>query len=155
MRPKSIVRFQWSYLVFILASFGVMMLGWDAVTEELAVNPATAQLGLETMLGFVWGMTAISYAFSFLLLWLVAFKGSAVAKWIVVVFFVLFNLCSALWGIAAAAMSGEFGDIVTAPALLNLAVVAINAYAVWLLFQPDTREWFGESAGAAEEAPVE
>lgn len=145
MRPQSIVIFQWAYLAFILLSAIATYLTWDSAIAQSVADPRLAQT-LKPVFVIV---TVASYLISFLLLWLVAWKASAAAKWIVTLFFVI-SLLGVGWTISRGALSAE-------PAtLIGLGVLLLNAVAVVFLFRPDANRWFdGTGTSEAQAAPFE
>lgn len=136
MRPKSIVQFQWVYLAFLAASAIGMIVNWSEAVAQLEVNPGVEQIGLDTMITFTIVLSALSYAISLLLWWLAAWKRSEVAKWIITIFFVLFQVLGLLYGLAAVGFTPNL------TLLIAVVCLVLNAYAVWLLFQPDAIAWF-------------
>lgn len=138
MRPQSIVRFEQAYLASVLVGLINFAVTWtnkmEAVARDprFAGNPQMAQMGGTMMIGTV----VIGVLISLLLWYLVARRGSEVAKWILVVFLLL----SAI-GVAMAV--SQFAAIGALSAALTLLAFALNAFAVWQLFQPDAKAWMG------------
>ncbi|MFL9841766.1 hypothetical protein ABS767_12390 [Sphingomonas sp. ST-64] len=137
MRPKSIVRFEQAYLGSIIVWAIGLATGWGSRTQMIETNPAFAgnpqMLGLAqtVMIGFSLFMLAL-----WLLLWyFTARKASEVTKWIIVAFFAL-----SVVGLPFALMAYERAGLLATG--LTLLMFALNAYAVWMLFQPDARTWF-------------
>lgn len=142
-RPASIVRFEQFYLGHIVAGLvgsTIALFGSD--------NPALAQAN-ETvgpwLLPLMLGLGVLTQA----ALWFfISRKGAVVAKWVLVVLAVL-NLLGAaflLFGLVTG-FGAESRSLVGS--LFSLSASALLIAAVSMLFQPDTRAWFGETAPAA------
>ena len=132
MRPASIVRFERVVLLTIVLGFVTVALSWEASFAPVR------RLGFGE--GFFIAAQAVSIAIVLLLLWLIARKGSAIAKWIYVVLYA--------FAIVMAAIGIE--DLLrNPPAILILQLVqwALIVYSIWLLFQADTRAWFARGHG--------
>jgi chromate transport protein ChrA len=134
MRPASIVRFELVVLLTILIGLVTIALSWEAAFAPVR------RLGYGE--GFFIAVQAVSIAVVLLLLWLIGRKGSAIAKWIYVV---LFGISIALAAI------GIQDTLRNPPAILVLQLVqwALVVYSIWLLFRPDTRDWFGSRGDTA------
>lgn len=128
MRPASIVTFERVVLATIVIGFASLVLNWDAAAAPVR------RLGYGD--NFFIGAYAASLAILLLLLWLIARRGSAVAKWVYTV----------LYGISIAMALLAFRDnLRLPPAILVIQLVqwALIVFSIWLLFRPDTRSWFG------------
>lgn len=140
-RPASIVNFERAYLARIVLGVIGAALTWNVVVEQASMNPAVERFGpgfVPTILG---GGVVIGLAVSLLLWHFAARKASVVAKWIIVVFFAL-GLLSKVYSLASGAFPGGLTAIISAIDVL------LGAAAVWFLFQPDARAWFGETTAA-------
>ena len=138
-RPPSIVNFERCYRGGVLLGWIATALNWKHMQDKVAVQQTEAMVGAWYMPTIL----AISLLVNLLLWYFAARRGSKVAKWIIVVFFVL-----ACFGVAMNMARHDFP-----PGLAGVASVAafvINAIAVWLLFRPDAKAWFGEDAAASE-----
>jgi hypothetical protein len=134
MRPKSIVNFERVVLLSILIGIVSTWVNWDQMQAAMAqAQQGRAMLGAK----FAIGVQAVAIAIYLLLLWLIARKGSPVAKWIYVVF--------ALLGLGAAIVRFRTTVALGTPALL-LAIVQflLTLAALWLIFRPDSKAWFSE-----------
>lgn len=136
MRPQSIVWFERLYLISFVLGLVSTWQNWAARADMLRANEATANLGwlgpTATVIGLVIALT---------LLYLVARRANVIAKWIVVVF--------AAWGavLLAILLLGLVRG--TGESILLIVGVAQNLLylaAAVLLFRPDARAWFGETA---------
>lgn len=150
MRPQSIVRFELAYLGSIIVWAIGLAIGWKTRLAVLETNPAFAgnpqmlSLGQSVMIGFSLFLLCL-----WLLLWyFTARKASEVAKWILVAFFALSVLA-----LPFTLMGYERAGMLSVS--LNLVMFALNAFAVWMLFQPDARAWFAADANAADPAESE
>lgn len=146
MRPQSIVRFELAYLGSIIVWAIGLAVGWQTRMDVLESNPALAgnpqmvSLSQSVMIGVSLFMLCL-----WLLLWyFTARKASEVAKWILVAFFAL-----SVVALPFSLLSYERAGMLSVS--LNLVMFALNAFAVWMLFQPDARAWFGASDSAADE----
>lgn len=140
MRPQSIVWFERLYL----AAFALMVvntiLSWDANAAALAANGTARDIP-----GYQYWTTGIGLLIPPLLWFFIARRGSAVAKWILLVLVVI-----GLIGVGYIVTSGRatFG----LRGLLGYAAMALQVAAAAMLFRPDADAWFGK--GNARE-PVE
>lgn len=135
MRPRSIRYYELCYLGAVLASIVVTALTWGANGDTDQVKQIEAVLGSSFL--------PIFYVFVFtlsLVLWyFTARDPNRVAKWIVVIWFGL-SLLGWAAGLAVGNMPNDL------PGLLAVAGLVLNAVAIWFLFRPDARAWFGETA---------
>jgi hypothetical protein len=134
MRPNSIVTFERVFLIMIVLGLIGAVLRWDAVVAELRATGLAEGVGI--------AIYAFALAVSLLLLWLIARRGSSVARWIYVV------LCVAGFALAIPA----FGATLRLPLpelLMQIAQWLLAILSVWLLFRPDARAWFARSGDAA------
>jgi len=137
-QPKSIERFEQIFFLSLVVSLVMFVLNWDQSTAVAQQNPAAAAFVIPMVIGFA----IIGYGISILLWFLIARRGSEVAKWIYVVLFAL----GALGALAGVLMSGRPG--VPTPSVLvrvgQIVNLVLGVAAVWFLFQPDTRPWFNK-----------
>ena len=141
MQPESIRKFTLFYLGSLAVWLVTTFLQYDALLSEAEaqMGGANADLGNAAVV-----VSIAAWAAIMLLLWyLVARKGYAIAKWIVVLLF-LFNVF-AMFGIAAGGLS--------LPEIIVLVSFVLQAVAVFYLFRPDAKAWF--SGERAAEAPPE
>lgn len=134
MRPSSIVRFDRLYLASIAVGLVGNILEWPLTMARLAENPDTAAMG-STATVAAGGMIAAGILIALLLWFLIARRGSNVAKWILVVFTV-FAVGSLAIGFSTGAVILDAGGI------LRLVAVALQTAAVVFLFRPDAAVWF-------------
>jgi hypothetical protein len=134
-RPVSIRRFELCYLGSVLIGAANSAMTWKDVTSTVEAAQTRAMLGDWFMpLAMVFGFTI-----SLLLWYFTARAASLVAKWVLVVFFGL-----ALAGFLLTLATGSRPDGIAG--ILSVATLVLNAVAVWMLFRPDARAWFGETA---------
>jgi hypothetical protein len=97
----------------------------------------TAAAGMELGAGAVIATMAVGTAISLLLWFFVSRKASAIAKWIIVLIFVV-GLLSAVGVWAPGLFSGPWTGLKTVSAVM----VLLEAAAVYFLFRPDAKTWF-------------
>jgi hypothetical protein len=138
MRPESIRRFD----LFFLASLALLAVGFvisfDATVAT--VQAQTAAKGLQFGTGFTATIFALLLAIELVLWFLISRRGVSLAKWLLVLLLIvdLFGLPSLLTG-----------DL-SAPKMLSLLRIALEAVAIAFLFAADAKAWF---AGAPAEDP--
>lgn len=137
IRPKSIVWFERLYLGSWFVSVIALAANWTTMQAMIADKPETKKLGINVMMNMVIAGMGIGALITFLLWYFAARQKSVVAKWIIVVFFVI-----GLIGLPG--VIGMFGKGEVASGLLQAFVFALHAAAVVMLFQRDARVWFGE-----------
>ncbi|MEG3087340.1 hypothetical protein [Sphingomonas sp. PB4P5] len=133
-RPQSIVNFERCYLAAFVIGLVNTALAWSATSATFAASPQAAMMGS----WFLPVTTLIGFAITLAIWYFIARKGSAVAKWIVVVllgFGILGTLFALLMGSYPGGLSGFIGIFNT----------VLQAVAVSFLFKPDTKAWFGEN----------
>ena len=140
MRPESIRRFD----MFYLASLALLALGFfisfDVTVASLQAQ--TAAKGLQVGSGFTIGIFACVLAVELLLWFLVSRKGVAIAKWLLVLLLIL-----DLFGLPALATGG-----LSAPKMISLLRIALEAAAIAFLFKADAKAWF---AGTRDNEPTD
>jgi hypothetical protein len=129
MRPQSVLMFERLFLASLAGSLLGFVLTYDEIMGALANDPALREIGLGS--GFILGVTAGGYALYLLLWYLIAYRASNVAKWILVVFTVIGVLAM------VPSLAGPWG----AMQLLSLAVCALEVAAVVYLFRADAVAW--------------
>jgi len=135
VRPKSIRLFELCYLGSILVGAVNTALTW----AETNASVEAAQV--KQMLGpwFVPLSAVFIYTLWLLLWYFTARARSNVARWVVVVFYVL-SLIGFLFTLGVAAKSDG------ATLALSVLSLALTTAAVFFLFRRDAAEWFGKSA---------
>lgn len=123
--------FERCYIAAFAVGVMITVLTWPAL-RAMAV-PAQAIVGN----WYLPAITLIGVAIPLLLWYFIARRGSAVAKWIATVLFAL-----SVIGSAISLVSG--GYLLALGSLLGVARLALLAAAIWFIFRPDTRAWFGE-----------
>lgn len=131
MRPASIINFERFYLGAMALGLVNSAMSWSQ-TQELMNSPEVAAAGLGS--GFLFTTMAIGLIIPLLLWYFIARRGSNIAKWILVVLFGL-GLIGFLMSFANPLMPGGLAMI------LGIAGMALQAYAVYLLFQADAVAW--------------
>lgn len=136
MQPKSIQRFDMLYLGSLAVATAGFFIGYDDALRQLRTQ--MAQAGMEMGGGWLAGGFIFGMAISLLLWWLVSSKRSTIAKWILTVL-TAFSLIGLLFGIQTMLANFTFATG------LNLVATVMSIVAIYYLFQPDTKAWFGES----------
>ena len=138
-RPLSIVWFERCYLGCVAVGVLNTALSWNKVIATASENPQAAQLG-ESFIPAVLTIGLVLGLITSALLWyFTARKGAAATKWIITALFVLNVLLSVL-----GAARGTFSEGIMA--VVAIVALVLNGLAVWNLFRPDTKVWFGEAA---------
>lgn len=144
MRPKSIQRFDIFYLGALALGLVNTAFGWTDTMARMQADASTAAIATPIMLGSV----IIGFGISLLLWFFVSRMRSTIAKWILVVFFVL-GVLSLLFTL----MNGQFpGGIV---GVLSVVSTVLQAAAVFMLFQPDAVAWLKGNSTTPAETPFE
>jgi hypothetical protein len=135
MRPTSIVTFDRLYLVATGLGLVNSFMSIDRLQARIEAMPQLRAIGVGS--GVIYGSIAVGAAISLLLWFAVAYKRSALAKWILVAFTALaiLNLPSALRQLG----SGGLG------VLVSVAVEALRIVALSFLFRADAKAWFAGS----------
>ncbi len=134
MRPNSIIKFEQLFFVGLALGAVAFFMNFDAALAQMQADPSVAAVGMGS--GSLIGMYALGIAINLLLWFFIARKGKGIAKWIYVVFFAI-----GLIGLPALFIGG-FGLI----KILGLIGFAIQAYMIYLLFQPDSKAWFSKDS---------
>jgi len=135
MRPKSIVYYDYAYLGSLLLGIVTTAMTWTANNDSQEVEQIRAVLGSSFLPIFY----VFIYTLSLALWYFTARVPNTVARWIVVIWFVL-SLIGTGFAIANGNLSSDL------PSLLAIGAVVLNAVAVYLLFRPDAQAWFGGRA---------
>ena len=130
-RPKSIAMFERCYLAAFAISVASTVFLWSDLRAQLA--PQVAAIGS----WFLPVVTLIGFAIPLLLWYFIARKGSAAAKWIATVIVAL-----GLAGFIFTLLLGRYAG--GAAGALGLVKLGLQIAAIWFIFRPDTRAWFGE-----------
>ncbi|WP_260598215.1 hypothetical protein [Sphingomonas endolithica] len=135
-RPISIVNFERCYLGAFAIGLVNTAMSWQATTAKLA--PQAAMFGT----WYLPAVTLIGFAITLALWYFIARRGSAVAKWIATVFLVL-----GLLGLLITLPMGTYPKGIGG--ILGIVSTVLQVIAIWLLFRPDTKVWFGETKADA------
>ena len=139
MRPKSIINFERLYLGALAIGLVNILLSWQQGMGLLNNNPDTRSLGQ----GVVYVSIFIGFLVPLLLWYFTARRASVVAKWIVVILFVL--------GVVSLVINFQRTAVLTDPAgILGLIGFVMQAGAVWMLFRPDAKAWFSDGRGEVD-----
>jgi len=132
-RPSSIVNFERCYLGAVVVGLIASLLNWQHMESLVSVQRANAMIGS-------WYMPAaviVGVLIPVVLWYFVARRASTVAKWIVVVLFV-FSCFGLVTGLAGHTYPTGIAGV------LSIIAFVLDAIAVWMLFKPDAKAWFGE-----------
>ncbi len=132
MRPNSIIKFEQLFFVGLVLGAIAFFMNFDAALAEIQSDPNVTALGMGS--GALIGMYLFGLAINLLLWFFIARKGSDIAKWIYIVFFAI-----GLIGLPALFLGGF--DLTK---ILGLIGFAIQAFMIYLLFQPDAKSWFSK-----------
>lgn len=130
MRPQSIVQFEMIFFILIATTAAAQLL-------DLGRQPSPAML---LVVLAIWALVNLA------LWYLIARRGNSAARWIYAGLFVL-----GLAGLLVAGMGGMIAGGLAA--VSGIALVMLNALSVWLLFRPDTAEWFNGKPSDEADAP--
>ncbi len=135
MRPATIVLIERQNMLSIAGAAVGSVLGWNELIE---MAPAEASAGERQ--GVMIAAIAITLLFALMLLYFIARRASAAAKWL----FVAFNA----YGVVSFAMDlGTPGAATNIPFVFDGITLVLTLYCAWLLFKPDAVAWL-ESKGA-------
>lgn len=134
MRPESIVSFERFYLGGVVVGLVNTMLTWGDMQAELASDPAIAEAGWGT--GFMVASVAFTFLIQLLFWYLIARRGSNIAKWVMTVLFVLGLVFTVPMLMGMAPMPGG-----TTALVLSLAITILQGIAIYFLFRPDAVAW--------------
>lgn len=140
MRPTSITTFERFYLGALVVGLINNVLNWSQATAVLN-DPSVQAAGLGT--GFLVSTMVIGLAIPLLLWYFITRRASNIAKWILVVLFG-FGLIGVLMSFSAMMAMG------TLPMVLGLIALALQAYAVFMLFKPDAVAWLNAGGGGVD-----
>jgi hypothetical protein len=131
MRPQSIILFERIVLATIALGIVASVLNWQrtvASIQAVGFGP-----------GFIIAIQAVSVAVMLLLLYFIARRASEVAKWIFIVLVVLgaLNLLVSFKAVLAMGPGG----------MISPFQIVLQLVAIWLLFRPDSLEWFAKDRG--------
>lgn len=133
MRPKSITRFEQLYLLSLVIGLGLTILSWDAsvaMTRQAGGGP-----------GLLVAVQGLTFAILLTLVLLISRRASVIAKWVLILLF--------LGGLAIMFVRPAltFGD---GPVLAaQIVQIAIQLAALYFLFTPEARIWFGGTSRPA------
>lgn len=134
MRPKSIVRFEITYWLWVAANLFSVVVDWS----RTSTRPDIAQV-LDRMPWFPYVVVGISVALLILLGFAIARRASNVARWI---YIIIAGISVAL--VVPGLASGGLPSLPVEWLTVAAAVLALVA-AVFLLL-PDARAWFAYAA---------
>ena len=132
------MQFELVYLVVIVLGLVQTPLQWNQMSAGPGIAAMIAQFGTTPLI-----VTAFVLVVIQLLLWyFVARRGSVVAKWIYVVL-TAYVVISGVFELRNTAL------LATTVGIIGAALVVLQAVAIFLLFRPDARAWFGNGDATA------
>jgi hypothetical protein len=137
MRPRSIVLFERLYLGAWALGLLNTVLNWSETMRKLDAA------GVEASPALLYGSTAVGLLIPLILWYFIARQGSTIAKWLLVVLFVI-----GLASLALAAITGRLPSGL--PGIVAITASVMQAVAIWCLFRPDAWPWFGEEPTEVE-----
>lgn len=137
MRPASIVGFERFFLASLALGLINSVLSYRSSMALVQADPAMVEMGFGS--GFIITTLAFGFGIPLLLWFLIARKASNVAKWIVVVLTAI-GMLSIVMSFSTLA---ERGSVTV---LISLVTLALQLFAIYLLFRPDAKAWL-ESKG--------
>ncbi len=132
MRPESIVNFERFYVAGIVVGLINTVVSWNDMQAEVASDAAVAHMGTGVLVATV----GFTFLIQLLFWYLIARRASNIAKWIMIVLFVvgLLFIIPMLFG-SIPVSGGTIG------LLFTLAITALQGYAIYFLFKPDAVAW--------------
>lgn len=128
--PPSIRRFRIVYGVVVLLTALNAALVWPRFAAVLGRYP---ELGLGSRL-VVFGTMAVGVAIPALIWWLIGWRRSGMARWVLAL---IVAIAAVYLGLAL-----RSGQGLTSMLLVSVAALLLQISALWLLFRPDARPWF-------------
>ena len=129
MRPSSILWFERIYLVSLALGGAHAVVNFDESLAKLESEPSIAALGGAS--SFVVAIMVFSFLVSLLLWFLIAHKGSNLAKWVLVTFTV----------IGLFMLPGTLEAMTDTARLVTGTLTALQVVAIAFLFRRDAREF--------------
>ncbi|WP_375390450.1 hypothetical protein [uncultured Sphingomonas sp.] len=140
-RPRVIRVFELLFLGSLALTLAGAVLVWPAMVEQAATKSGASGLSATALNAIVAAGVAIAALVTLVLWFFIARRGSAVAKWLLVLFTV-YNVYATATSMQGGATWGSLSGG------LSLAALALQVAAVAMLFTPGAIAWF---AGAPEE----
>lgn len=140
MKPASIRRFDLFFLGSLALSLIDYLMERDAVIAGMQAEAQAAGVALGSTVAD--GSFAVWIALMVLLWFLASGRHSTVAKWIIVILIVV-----SLWG-----LPGLFTGAFTTAKIISLLSFVSSWIALYHLFRPDAKAWFG---GPATDGPID
>jgi isoprenylcysteine carboxyl methyltransferase (ICMT) family protein YpbQ len=132
MRPESIVNFERFYVAGIVVGLVNTAVSWNDMKAEIASDAAVAGMGNGVLVATV----GFTFLIQLLFWYLIARCASNIAKWIMIVLFVvgLLFIIPMLFG-SIPVSGGTIG------LLFTIAITVLQGYAIYFLFKPDAVAW--------------
>lgn len=133
MRPHSITMFEKLFLASLVLGAINFFVSMPAMREQLAADPNAAAMVGDN---FLIGVFIFSMLISLLLWYFISRRASNIAKWILVVFFV----------VGLVMLPGSLGALPALPLIVSLLSTVLQGAAIYFLFRPDAKAWFARPA---------
>jgi hypothetical protein len=135
-RPRSIVWFEYAYLLALVLSILTAYLNWDQTIAQVDATPGYEGRGLALA---IWSV-AFWIPVNLLLWYLAAHRRSAAGKWMIAGLAVV-----NAFDFMTLSLTGNIRSDI--PGLLGVAVYFASFVALWFLFRPDSNRWFDADGG--------
>ena len=141
-KSDSMTKFDMLFFASIALSVFGMFMNWDFVAETMQAEMADAggALSQDVMMGIVIGGIIFGIGIYVALWFLISVLRVEFVKWILIAF--------AVWGVlqmpAAIALTGGLN----LTHVVGFVSTAMMLAAIWMLFRPDSKEWFAAKKGA-------
>lgn len=139
-KPQSMKMFDFLYLGSIVVGLLGLILGWDILVEQMNAELATqgVESDVEMATAAIIGGAAFATAINLALWFLVSILRIEFVKWILALF-LAWGIYSMLVGIASVGFSLE--------QITGIISTIMSIAAIYMLFQPDAKEWFAAKRG--------
>lgn len=141
MRPSSIIWFERLYLLSLILGTLHGIFFFDETVAQIESDPGMGALGMGA--GFAIIIMTVTFLFSLLFWYLIARKGSNLAKWVLVVLTVVGLLF----------VPSSMAQMATINQAVTLILTLLNLFAIAFLFRKDARDWL--TAGSASKSSKE
>lgn len=142
-QPKSIERFEQLFFLSMVISIGITILGLGTNATQMANSPIGSAAKFATI-----AVLVLSCAVWGLLWYLIARRGSEIAKWFYVVLIAIEVVMTTGSMLLLKAMEGrpdiQIPKVDMTTQIGQVASILVGVVSIWFLFRPDTRAWFNK-----------
>jgi len=138
MKPQSIKLFDYFYLGALFLGVLSFITGYDAAKAQLAAEGAANGVSISPL--FMVAGYALAVGFGLLLWYFVSKQRSTIAKWIIVILFLM----------SLASVGSYFGGPMPLSEIYGLVSLFCHAVAVSMLFRGDAIRWLENRPAPAE-----